>query len=255
MDAEHSLQPIRGRGRALVVRLVVHPRANPRSELPAAASGGFRKHLGDGARSHHAGFADQEARAGPVKVGVPDEFDAANATLGQLDVVTLVLQHVPESGALGHPALAHQQSWSPIEQDNALQAEHVIGREIGRLTAQYFLQCGSPRFEDLAQALALFPPIWFSGSASDPAFCHSRRYGAALSVSYFPDRAAQDRTKVGRFLPAAQLLAVLPDGLQDLIEALPEGLAGSLHDHLLAFHGESPESCLKNDRRFGHDWR
>jgi hypothetical protein len=45
---------------------------------------------------------------------------------------------------------------------------------------------------------------------------------------------------VGRFLPAAQLLPVLPDHVQHVIEALGEDGPGAFHDQLFSIHETGP---------------
>ena len=95
VDADHGADAVAGAGHALVAGTVVHPGRDAGTELPGVAAV-LDEDFGDPPRRHQDVVADEEAGAGPVVFGVAEQLDAADAALGHLHVLALVLQNVPQ---------------------------------------------------------------------------------------------------------------------------------------------------------------
>src|SRR5262249_1997794 len=136
-----------------------------------------------------------------------------------------------------------------VVQQHALQAEHLLRREVVRRTPDGLLQRLPAGLDQLARGLALPRAVRLAGRTGEVGLVGvALRGGAALlredvaggRPALLARLPARRGAEVGRLLPAAQLLAVLADHFADVVEAFAEELPDALHEHLSAIHGVSP---------------
>ena len=108
-------------------------------------------------RRHQHVVADQEAGAGPVVLGMAEQFDAADAALGHLDVLALIFQHVPQRRRAGERAVVHQHGRPAVQQQHALQPQRLFRREVVARAARRLLQAAVPASSSSPMASRCWP--------------------------------------------------------------------------------------------------
>jgi hypothetical protein len=93
------------------------------------------------------------------------QLDAADPMLGQLDVLAVGLQAVPERWLARKVALADKQGGPAVQQQGAFQATQFCCRQVRRLILGQLLQGRPARFQELSDGFALLPRLWFACAA------------------------------------------------------------------------------------------
>src|SRR5207247_571246 len=121
---------------------------------------------------------------GPVELGVVVQLNAADAALRHLDLLALVLQDVPERRDAGEAVLVDQHGGAAVEQDDALQAEALLGGQVRGVLVADLLQAVDGGLEDLADALALLAAVGLAGAAAEVALedGHVRGFGVGRAA-------------------------------------------------------------------------
>src|SRR5262249_1871485 len=184
-------------------------------------------------RGQQGRLGDQEGGAGPVVLGVAVQFQAADGALGDLDLLALVLQDVPERGRVGQEALVDAQGGPAVEQEHALQAQPLLPGQVGGVLGADLLEPAEGGLEDLPDGLALLPAVGLAGAAAEVALEQGHLGGLGVRLAVLAGAAAQHRAHVGRLLPAARVLA---DHVQAVVQALREDGPRPFHDQLLTIH-------------------
>ena len=161
---------------------------------------------------------------------------------GHFHVFALVFQEVPERGDAAEVAVVDQDGRPAVDQQHAFQAARLFRRQVGGIADDLF-QPDCPGLQQPADGLALAAEVRFPGRPDELRLGHGRgrvRLGGGVRPAVGPPGPAHRRPHVGRLLPAAHLLAILPDDVQHVVEPFAETFADPLHDHLPAIHANPP---------------
>ena len=211
VDADHGANAIARAGHALAAGTVVHPGRDAGTELPGVAAV-LDEDFSDPPRRHQDVVVDEEPCSRPVVFRMAEQLDAADAALGHLHILALVLQQVPQRRYGAEVAAADENGRPTVQEQDGLQPACLVRRQVGR-AAQDLIQPGRPGLQYSADGLALLTGVRFTGRPNGLAPGDGRGHrGFDLGVRrpLLPNGPPQRRPQVGRLLPAAHLLPILP---------------------------------------------